>query len=90
MKFLLTTLVTLTIFLSSCGGECDVSTVRGAANCLCELTDESVIIDINDKEKLQEFTEKSQKVNDKITQSIKDGNFTAEELALEAGDRGCM
>lgn len=90
MKKLLFSAIVATTFLSSCTGKCDTSTAERASQCLCDLMDESVIIDIDDEAKMQEVAEKSTKLNNEIKAAIKEGKYTAEELAKIAGDRGCM
>lgn len=90
MKKLLVAATVATLLLSSCSGGCDTSTAEGAANCLCELTDESMIVDQADEAKAKEFSDKIIKVNTEIKDAIEAGNYTKEELAGIAGERGCM
>jgi hypothetical protein len=90
MKKLLTVSIISILFLSSCVGDCNTSTAEGAANCLCELTDESMIVDQADETKAKEFSDKIIKVNTEIKEAIDAGNYTKEELAAIAGERGCM
>lgn len=88
--FITITVITATALLSSCGGGCDTSSVQGASDCLCNLMDESVIIDPSDDEKTNAIIEKSKKINKEIEQAIEDGKYSSEELADMAGSRGCM
>jgi len=90
MKKLLIVAIVATAFLSSCSGGCDTSTAEGAANCLCELTDESVILDQTDDEAAQKLSDKIVKTNKEIKEAIDAGNYTKEQLAAIAGERGCM
>jgi hypothetical protein len=76
--------------LSSCGGNCDTSTVQGASNCLCNLIEENVNIDPGDEEKTNAMIEKRNKIKKEIEQAIEDGKYSAEKLADMAGSRGCM
>lgn len=88
--FITIAVITATTLFSSCGGGCDTSSVQGASDCLCNLMDESVIIDPADEDKTKAIIEKSIKINKEIEQAIADGKYSAEELAEMAGSRGCM
>jgi hypothetical protein len=88
-KLLIISIISIS-FLSSCVGDCDTSTAEGAANCLCGLTDDSMILDQTDETKTKEFSDKIIKVNTEIKEAIDAGNYTKEELAVIAGERGCM
>ena len=77
-------------FLVSCTGKCDTSTVSGAAVCFCNLTDESVTVNKNNKEEMKAYSEKFQKVNAEIQNAIENGNYTIEEYKAELKNRGCM
>ena len=90
MKKLLMVAVVATTLLSSCSGGCDTSTAEGAANCLCELTDESVILDQTDDAKAKELSDKIIKINKEIKEAIEADKYTKDELAGIAGERGCM
>ena len=88
-KLVLATIISTALF-TSCTGGCNTSTVEGASQCLCDLIDESVLIDVNDEAKMNEVLEKSEKINKEIRQAIADGKYTTEELATLAGERGCL
>jgi len=49
-----------------------------------------MIVDQADETKAKEFSDKIIKVNTEIKEAIDAGNYTKEELAAIAGERGCM
>ena len=89
-KILLIVVIATTSLFTSCMGGCDTSTAEGAANCLCELTDQSVILDQTDEVAAKELSDKIIKTNKEIEKAIDAGNYTAEELKTLASERGCM
>ena len=90
MKNLLIASIISISFLSSCVVDCDTSTAEGAASCLCELTEEAEYIDPTDKIKEKELSDKIIKIETEIKEATDAGNYTKEELAAIAGERGCM
>ena len=90
MKKLLIASIIVISLLSSCTGECDTSTAEGAANCLCELTEEAELTLDTDKIKEKELSDKIIKIDTGIKKAIDAGNYTKEEVVAIAEDRSCM
>ena len=90
MKKLLIASIIVISLLSSCAGECDTSTAEGAANCLCELTEEAELTIDTDKVKAQELSDKIIKIKTEIKDAIDAGNYTKKDVSKIAEDRSCM
>jgi len=90
MKNLIFAAIVTTSLFSSCSGSCDTSTAEGAANCLCELTDESVVLDQADDAKAKELSDKIEKIKDEIEKAIEADKYTKEQLGAITSERSCM